>query len=136
MAPAKTREQAANATAVYDMSTNSTPAASNTAPYQSTIPLLRDLPSHATSNPELNNSSYSAKSSAASDSSTAAVPQGVQAGSSAAGSLGNLIQVLALPCHRMFSLTRLLVGIATIHWHRQCSWSCSQCKLDASVCHA
>ena len=86
LAPAKTRAQAANATAVYDLSKDGVLAANNSAAYKS----ANALPFHVANIPDASNTSSGA------DSSMSAISQGPPAVSAAAGSLGALIQVRTL----------------------------------------
>ena len=89
IAPAKTRAQAANATAVYDLSKDGVLADNNTAAYKSTDA----LPFHVANIPD----STTTNTSSGADGSMSAVAQGPMAISAAAGSLGALIQVRTLP---------------------------------------
>ena len=95
LAPAKMSAQAANATAVYDLSRAGVVAANNSAAYKSTYA----LPFHVASTPDATKGSSSTGAAASSDSiATDAIAQGPPAASSAAGSsLGDLIQVRSMP---------------------------------------
>ena len=123
LAPAKTRAQAANATAVYDISKDGVLAANNSAVYKSTDA----LPYHVANTPDVTRGSSGTGAAATSDSSaTGAIAQGQPSATSAAGSsLGELIQVMH-SCHRRFCLMTL--SLATTR--KPYGWIHNTCMAD------